>query len=118
MIWTTPQAPDVKHLALKFLDHKKYVAAICGGTLALANAGILNNKRHTSNDLKFLTDNATDYAGEAHYVKTSTAIVDQNVITAAGNAPAHFSVEVFRAANVDKKDLDEFLSMLAKEHSA
>lgn len=117
MIWTTPQAPDMKRLALEFLDYGKHVAAICGGTLALANAGILDNKRHTSNDLDFLTSNSTVYAGQSHYVDDSTAVVDQNVITAAGNAPAHFSAAVFRAAGVDDKTVDEFLTMTAKEHA-
>ncbi len=117
MAWTTPQAPNMKHLALEFLDHGKHVAAICGGTLALANAGILNNKRHTSNDLNFLTSNSTVYAGQSHYVDDPTAVTDQSVITAAGNAPAHFSAAVFRAVGVDNKAVDEFLSMLAREHT-
>jgi len=117
MIWTSPQAPDMKRLALEFLDHGKHVAAICGGTLALANAGILNNKRHTSNDLNFLTSNSTVYVGQSHYVDDPTAVVDQNVITAAGNAPAHFSAAVFRAVGIDNKTVDEFLSMLAQEHA-
>ena len=30
------------------------VAGICGGTLALARAGLLNDVAHTSNDLAFL----------------------------------------------------------------
>ncbi len=117
IIWTTPQAPDMKRLALDFLDNGKHVAAICGGTLALANAGILNNKRHTSNDLDFLKDNSTVYAGQSHYVDVPTAVADQNVITAAGNAPVHFSAAVFRAVGVDNKAVDEFVAMLASEHA-
>lgn len=62
------------------------MAAICGATLALANAGILNNKRHTSNGPNFLTGNSTDYAGQSLYVDIPSAVVDQNVITAAGSA--------------------------------
>lgn len=116
MIWTTPHAPDMKRLALEFLDRGKHAAAICGGTLALANAGILDNKRHTSNDLRFLTSNSPVYVGQSYYVDDPGAVADQNVITAAGNAPAHFSAAVFRAVGVDNKAVDEFLSMLAREH--
>ncbi|MCP4756932.1 MAG: glutamine amidotransferase [Proteobacteria bacterium] len=116
MTWTTPQAPDMKRFAIDFLDHDKHVAAICGGTLALANTGILNNKRHTSNDLNFLTSNSTIYVGQSHYMDDPTAVVDQNVITAAGNAPAHFTAAVFRAVGVDNKTVDEFVAMLAREH--
>ncbi len=115
MIWTTPQAPDMKALALEFLDRKKYVAAICGATLALANAGILNNRRHTSNDIRFLTGNSTVYTGQSHYEDIPAAVVDQNVITAAGGTPLNFTAAVFRAAGVENKKVDEFLSMLARE---
>ncbi len=118
MIWVTPQAPDLKHLALAFLDDEKQVAAICGGTLALAHAGILNNRQHTSNDLNFLTSNSTVYAGQSYYLDDPTAVVDQNVITAAGNAPAHFSAAVFRAVGVDGEAVDAFVAMLAREHAA
>jgi putative intracellular protease/amidase len=117
IIWTTPQAPDIKSLLFEFLDHKKYLAAICGGTLALANAGILDNKSHTSNNLNFLIENSTGYSGQSNYIDVPTAAVDQNVITSAGNAPAHFSAEVFRAAGVNDKMVDEFLAILAIEHS-
>lgn len=117
MAWATPEAPNMNRLAREFLAHEKHVAAICGGTLALANAGILNNKRHTSNDLNFLTSNSTAYAGQSHYVDDPTAVVAQNVITAAGNAPAHFSAAVFRAVGVDDKTVDEFVDMLGKEHA-
>jgi len=117
MAWTTPEAPDIKRLLLEFLDREKHVAAICGGTLALANAGILNSRRHTSNDLNFLSGNSTAYAGHSNYVDVPVAVVDQNVITAAGSAPAHFSAAVFRALGVDSETVDEFIEMLAKEHS-
>lgn len=116
-IWGTDEAPDIKELALGFLHVKKYVAAICGGTLALANAGILDDKRHTSNDLEFLTGNSNVYKGQTQYVDTAIAVSDENIITAAGSAPVHFSAAVFRAVGVDEKSVSEFLSMLSAEHS-
>lgn len=115
-IWETDKAPDISQLALDFLDQRKHVAAICGGTLALAKAGILDDKRHTSNALDFLTENSKTYAGKSHYVNEVAAIVDQNVITAPGNAPAHFSAAVFRAVGIDKIAVSEFLGMLSAEH--
>jgi putative intracellular protease/amidase len=115
-VWETDNAPDMKLLASDFLNEGKHVAAICGGTLALANAGILDDKRHTSNASDFLTRNSNIYSGQSLYVDEVTAIEDQNVITAPGIAPAHFSAAVFRAAGIDEKTVSEFLGMLSAEH--
>lgn len=115
-IWETANAPDMKRLALSFLDEGKSVAAICGGTLALAKAGILDKRQHTSNAPDYLTTNAKTYNGKSLYVDQVTAIEDQNIITAPGNAPAHFSAAVFRAIGIDEKTVSEFLGMLSAEH--
>lgn len=116
-IWETEQAPDIKKLAVNFLSENKHVAAICGGTLALANAGILDDKRHTSNAIEFLTKNSKTYNGSSRYVDGASAISDRNIITAAGSSPVQFSAAVFRAVGIDEKTVLDFLAMLAMEHS-
>lgn len=67
-------------------------AAICAGTLALARAGALNDRPHTSNSAPFLAENAPAYAGEARYRDVAHAVSDGVVATAAGSAPASFAV--------------------------
>lgn len=115
-IWETEEAPEIQNLVEGFLDAGKHVAAICGGTLALADAGILNDKKHTSNAPGFLSNGSKNYSGLSHYVNEVTAVEDQNVITAPGHAPAHFSAAVFRAIGIDDKRISEFLDMLSAEH--
>lgn len=115
-IWETDKAPEITHLVKGFLDAGKHVAAICGGTLALANAGVLNDRKHTSNAPDFLSNGSKAYCGMSNYVNKVTAVEDQNIITAPGHAPAHFSAAVFRAAGIDENTVSEFLGMLSAEH--
>ena len=68
------------------------VAAICGATSGLARAGLLDDKRHTSNAREYLE--ATGYGGSALYSE-EPAVTDGEVITASGIAPVDFAYHVF-----------------------
>lgn len=67
-------------------------AAICAGTLALARAGALDERPHTSNSGLFLAENAAAYRGQDHYRDVAHAVSDGVVATAPGSAPASFAV--------------------------
>jgi len=73
------------------------VAAICAATLALAHAGLLDNRRHTSNALSYLA--GTGYQGASHYCE-APAVTDKNVITASGLAPIDFAYEILKVLNL------------------
>lgn len=79
------------------------LAAICAGTLALARAGVLDERPHTSNALGFLTANAPAYAGQAHYRDVAHAVSDGLVVTAPGSAPASFAVAVAQAVRPERR---------------
>ena len=53
-IWDTERAPDLSPVINDFIARGKVTAAICGGTLALARAGALNDIAHTSNAPDFI----------------------------------------------------------------
>jgi putative intracellular protease/amidase len=72
------------------------VAAICGATLSLAYAGLLDDHRHTSNGYDFIPKYVPRYKGHKLYEKVR-AVRDGNVITANGLAPFAFASEIFRA---------------------
>jgi len=74
------------------------IAAICGATLALARAGLLNDRRHTSTIPGDLNA-APEYTGAAHYV-TAPAVTDRGVITGSGLASVDFAREVFAMLGV------------------
>lgn len=69
------------------------VAAICGGTSLLARAGVLDERRHTSNDAAYLA--MTGYAGGARYVD-APVVTDRGVTTAGSVHPVPFTAEVVR----------------------
>ena len=52
-LWGTERAPDISALLNEQFQRGATLAGICGGTLALARAGLLNGRAHTSNDAGF-----------------------------------------------------------------
>ncbi|CAI0717350.1 DJ-1/PfpI family protein [Serratia entomophila] len=116
-LWESEQAPDIG--ALLKTQHLRGVtiAGICGGTLALARAGLLNGRKHTSNEVGFLTRNAKNYTGEPLFVASAAAVADVNVITAPGTAPVSFTAAIFSALGIDEATVKQFNAMLAAEHA-
>jgi putative intracellular protease/amidase len=78
--------------AVEFLAVGVPVAAICAATLALARAGILDNRLHTSNAPDYLK--SSGYRGKALY-RNIAAIADGNLITASGTNPVDFAYQIF-----------------------
>ena len=84
--WFSPERKAILDVAALWITSGKTVAAICGATMALASAGLLNNIKHTSNDKEFLKQMCPAYNGENLY-QTVPVVSDKNVITASGTAP-------------------------------
>ncbi len=79
--WGMAENGAVLELASSLLADDILIAAICGATLALANLGVLENYRHTSNSLEYLQMFSAAYKGSANYV-VQPACSDGNLITA------------------------------------
>ncbi len=75
------------------------IAAICGATLAVARAGLLRGRQHTSNARDYLEKMFPDYADADHYVE-APAVQDRGVITASGLSAVEFACEIFAALQV------------------
>lgn len=115
--WDREGAPDISGILSTQHERGRTVAGICGGTLALARAGLLNEVRHTSNAPSFLVDNAPGYAGAPRYEARPAAIMDDHIITAPGTAATSFAARVFEAAGLDAQAVQQFRAMTAAEHS-
>lgn len=104
--WQAPEAAPLLAFAKDIVVRGHRVAAICGATVGLAQAGALDGRRHTSNDKGYLKMSCPGYTGEQRYVE-APAVRDGNLITASGLAPLEFSYEVmkmldlFRPATLD-----------------
>lgn len=90
--------PIIK-MAEKCINANIVVAAICGATIGLAGNGLLNSKLHTSNDLGFIKMVCPNYKGDKYYIN-EPAVADGKLITASGEAPLEFTVQVLKALEV------------------
>ena len=112
--WQSGKAPDVSALLRAARARNIVLAGICDGTRVLAQAGVLDNVRHTSNGADNLA--TTGYAGAALYQDVPWAVADQGVITAPGTAPVSFTREVLRSLGIADDNLHAYLAMHGAEH--
>jgi putative intracellular protease/amidase len=115
--WMEEENKKIIDIVSGIIDKKVIIAAICGATVALANKGILNNRKHTSNDIEFLKMFCPEYAGENFYLN-QPAVTDDNLITASSIAPLEFSYEVLKRINVMKAETLEAWYQLYKTKEA
>ena len=112
--WQSGKAPDLSPLLRAARDNNIVLAGICDGTRVLAQAGVLDTVRHTSNSADNLLQ--TGYAGAALYQDVPWAVADQRIVTAPGTAPVTFTREVLRALGIADDNLTAYLAMHGSEH--
>lgn len=114
--WKSNNAPDISSFLNELHGKGTHIGGICGGTLALARAGLLNAETHTSNNADYLKRNAENYTGEARYQPSASAVSSGHIITAPGTAPASFTAAIFEAAGAPVDGVSQFRAMMAAEH--
>lgn len=113
--WQSAGAPDIGALLAAAQQRGIVLAGICDGTRVLAQAGVLDHVRHTSNSADNLAS-LVGYAGAALYQDVPHAVADQRVITAPGTAPVTFTAAVLAALGIAGDDLQAYLALHAREH--
>ena len=96
---SSPLEPELVALLRALDDADVPIAAICGATVAVAQAGILRGRRHTSNGPEYLAQKAPGYTGAAEYID-APAVRDRGLITASGLADVEFAAELFSELGV------------------
>jgi putative intracellular protease/amidase len=96
-LWDEGGNTEAAEKARAFLDAGVPVAAICGATAGLARAGLLDNRRHTSNAPDYIA--ATNYLGAALY-QNEPAVTDENLITANSTAPVDFAYHILKRLDI------------------
>ncbi len=79
------------------------VCAICGATVALAHAGLLDNRPHTSNGEGFLEMFCPTYKGKEFFID-SPSVADGNLITAAATGNLIWAKQIIERLGVFKDE--------------
>jgi len=109
--WEKDGNAGVEDILSKIYELQKPIAAICAATTCLGRSGILDNVKHTSNDLNYLKTIAPEYKGENNY-QNSLAFTDENIITANGIAPIEFAREIFKKINLyDDENIEKWFQL-------
>ena len=112
--WMTGEIKEITPLVQAVCEAGHAVAGICAATLALAHAGLLNERLHTSNGEGFIQKHVQDYRGAPLYRKVR-AVSDGGVITANGLAPFAFAAEIFRRVAPDcEKDIAAYETLYSR----
>lgn len=92
--WRKDSYEDIEKIVNQCLEKNKILGAICDAAGFLGTIGVLNNIKHTCNDLDDLKKWAGEkYLGENKFI-SKMAVSDNRVITANGTASLEFAKEV------------------------
>lgn len=97
--WSDPKHGTVIGKAGEFLAAGAAVGAICGATVALAGAGVLDNRPHTSNGVGFLDMFSPGYKGQGFYVD-QPSVADGNLITASSTGGLLWAKQIIEHLDV------------------
>ena len=101
--WDDPKHSSIVRKAAELLSVGGTVCAICGATVALAHASLLDHRFHTSNGVGFLDMFCPGYKGQSHYVD-KPSVSDGNLITASGTGALLWTKQIIERLGVFQPD--------------
>lgn len=97
--WDNPKHSAIIEKAGELLSVGAIVCAICGATVALANAGLLDQRPHTSNGAGYLEMVSPAYKGEKFFVD-APSVADHNLITASSTGALLWAKQIIEQLDV------------------
>lgn len=101
--WHDPKHVAIIEKASALLAVGATVAVICGATVAAANAGLLDSRRHTSNGPGFLDMFSLDYKGQSYYVE-APSVADDHLMTASSTGALLWTKQIIEQLDVFQSD--------------
>ena len=102
--WDNPEHSVMIEKAGEFLSAGAMVCAICGATAALANAGLLDQRPHTSNGAGYLEMISPCYRGQDFYVD-EPSVAERNLITASSTGALLWAKQIIEQLNIFQPDI-------------
>ena len=101
--WDNPKHGAIIEKAGELLSMGGMVCAICGATVALANAGLLDQRPHTSNGARYLEMASPAYKGQKFFVN-ALSVADHNLITASSTGALLWAKQIIERLDVFQHD--------------
>ena len=98
MSWHNENAMQIKPLIDACIKKDKVLGAICDACRFLGSVGVLNNAKHTANDLNELKQYSA-YTNEQGFIHRQ-AVSNNKIITANATATLEFAQEILKALSV------------------
>ena len=97
--WDDPRHSVMMKKAGELLSGGALVCAICGATAALANAGLLDGRPHTSNGAGYLEMVSPAYRGQKFFID-APSVADHNLITASSTGALLWAKQMIERLDV------------------
>lgn len=101
--WDDPGHSVIIKKVGELLSAGALVCAICGATVALANAGLLDQRQHTSNGAGYLEMVSPSYKGQKFFVD-APSVADRNLITASSTGGLLLAKQIIEQIDVFQRN--------------
>lgn len=101
--WDNPKHGAIIEKASELLSMGGMVCAICGATVALANAGLLDQRPHTSNGAGYLEMASPAYKGQKFFVD-APSVGDHKLITASSTGALLWAKQIIEQLDVFQRN--------------